>query len=107
MLLGGVARHERGQREERDVAVEQRPRQDERRDSEYIVMFELTGSMRTDVPPDHITASSTRRPTTSPPQPDRRKNTHSAIEDERALIAAAPSIGPADTPSTRTGPARR
>ena len=74
---------------------------------EYIVMFELSGSVKTAVPADHITASASTPAHSNAAVPRRRKNTHTEISTNAALIAAAVSNGPAVWPRTRTGSASK
>ena len=70
-------------------------------------MFELSVSVNTAVPPDAITASNRTPAHNIAVNPSRRKNTHTEIRTNAALIAAAVSNGPADMPNTRNGTAIR
>ena len=71
-------------------------------------MFELSVSVNTAVPPDHMTASNSDagpqhrgQPEPSEEHPQGRSSTNAA------LIAAAVNNGPADMPNTRNGTAIR
>ena len=75
--------------------------------SGYIVMFELSVSVSTAVPPDHVTAARSTPAHNITFRPSRRKKTHAAMSTHDALIVAAVSNGPSCMPSTRNGIASR